>query len=47
MNTNQKYYPEFGYDVPRSTKEKCDNPAFAEPTRHRIGILQLSITVMH
>lgn len=38
MNTNQKYYPHFGYMSPRKTKYECENPAFADKKLHRIGL---------
>jgi hypothetical protein len=30
MDSNQKYYPHFGYISPKRTKKECENPAFAD-----------------
>ena len=38
MESNQRYYPQFGYDAPRKTKGECTNPAFADRNLHRIGV---------
>jgi len=39
---NQKYYPEFGYSSPIRTDERCEQPTFADPHYHRVGIFALS-----
>ena len=40
MKTNQKYFPCFGYEPPRRTKNNCPNPAFKDHHLHRVGVFK-------
>jgi len=40
VKTNQEYFPDFGYEPPRRTKNECPNPAFKNHHLHRIGVFK-------
>jgi hypothetical protein len=40
FNPMKDFKADFGFDKPKRTKSKCENPEFADPNYHRIAIMK-------